>query len=840
MLKISILAFLQLFMLANATTTTLSSQDNSELSSGPTPEISLAAASGSTETSTIYTASNTDYTLQGISASSDSTTGSNPLITGTLPTEEPSNTIATGNFNETKTISASQNSNSQGAVLEEATSFDLFSAIDTKNPPSVFPREPLKLELPAGVISDNKPIGTNKFWSNLILGDQTAGIWTYPYVLIKSVNSFYGFAVSHTTASQYSFGDKDSAGNAKSYSNPQGIYSFIFSGKGFSKDNLGMNVSGLKSMSALVTLYNKQSSPTTDYIDLPLVQGMGFSTAIYKGNLTPVLNSNVGFNKLVQEKSTGLDSKIQKYRASLKNGVDWLIYITLPDSAGDFKLSSTDGATITGSKAADGLVIQLAVAPKPDLEQFYDQAAGTYVTSASVQGTSNGASANYEIKYETQGKSSLGNPIVFALPHHLKSFTQETTKKSTGITLDSTTKGTMVGYLTNSLEFTDTFNNNVQWLPWSQQITKELSYTPEQLKLIASVANGELNIDLKGAMKGQGMYTAGKILDKFAYILLVLDEIIKEEKVRDSTLQKLKDAFDIFVKNEEFYPLMYDTRYKGVTSSAAQNSDEDPGRLDYGAPYYNDHHFHYGYFLHVAAVIGYVDAKKGGSWAKENSDWVNSLVRDVANPSEEDSYFPVFRSFDWFAGHSWTAGLFMKGDGNNEESTSEDYNFAYGMKLWGNVIGDKSMEARGNLMISILAKSLNDYFLYSDDNKVEPKQIIGNKVSGLLFENKVDYKTWFGTNKEYIHGIHMLPITPASSVVRGPKFVKEEWDSKLSSIVDGLNSGWGGLIRLNQALTDPVASYKFFSQDKFSNEWLDNGMSRTWALAFSGGLANSL
>lgn len=34
-------------------------------------------------------------------------------------------------------------------------------------------------------------------------------------------------------------------------------------------------------------------------------------------------------------------------------------------------------------------------------------------------------------------------------------------------------------------------------------------------------------------------------------------------------------------------------------------------------------------------------------------DWVNTLVRDVNNPSLEDPYFPAFRSFDWYCGHSW-------------------------------------------------------------------------------------------------------------------------------------------------------------------------------------------
>ncbi|CAI7284193.1 BAD_collapsed_G0018050.mRNA.1.CDS.1 [Saccharomyces cerevisiae] len=68
-----------------------------------------------------------------------------------------------------------------------------------------------------------------------------------------------------------------------------------------------------------------------------------------------------------------------------------------------------------------------------------------------------------------------------------------------------------------------------------------------------------------------------------------------------------------------------------------------------------------------------------------------------------------------------------------EESSSEDYNFAYAMKLWGATIGDQSMELRGDLMISIMKDAMNDYFYYQNDNTVEPEEIIGNKSGWYFF-----------------------------------------------------------------------------------------------------------
>lgn len=81
---------------------------------------------------------------------------------------------------------------------------------------------------------------------------------------------------------------------------------------------------------------------------------------------------------------------------------------------------------------------------------------------------------------------------------------------------------------------------------------------------------------------------------------------------------------------------------------------------DFGNTYYNDHHFHYGYFILTAAIIGHLDP----TWlTKANVDYVNTLVRDVANPSSADKYFPVYRNFDWYHGHSWAHGLYETLDG---------------------------------------------------------------------------------------------------------------------------------------------------------------------------------
>lgn len=71
---------------------------------------------------------------------------------------------------------------------------------------------------------------------------------------------------------------------------------------------------------------------------------------------------------------------------------------------------------------------------------------------------------------------------------------------------------------------------------------------------------------------------------------------------------------------------------------------------DFGNSYYNDHHYHWGYFIQTGALIAYLDP----SYVPKMKNWVEGLIRDANNPSPQDKSFPQFRYFDWYSGHSWS------------------------------------------------------------------------------------------------------------------------------------------------------------------------------------------
>ncbi|KAH3660410.1 hypothetical protein OGAPHI_006996 [Ogataea philodendri] len=704
------------------------------------------------------------------------------------------------------------------------TSGDIFKAISTSKPSSSFSQQASTVSVPSGV-TKNGAVQTNNFWGNLTLDDQTSYVFTHPYSIWYSTKTSYqGLAVSHQTAAQRIYGDTDTEGAASYFYAPSGNICLCLGSTDFD-DGTSIKLANLKKMSIDVTIASKSAGSLT----ASLVQGMGFVSAVYN-DLIPELHSGVGIKSVNGDTAprTGTD----KYKIVLNDGATWVMYVTFTDNQTcSFALKDTN--TIVGSNSINNCVIQIACGD----DSSYDKAAGCYPTSSTLSASISGSTATYAFEYATSGSSNSNTTIMYAMPHQAASFTSTTSDTKTSATLDDTVHGSMTAYLTNKFEMSESLTTAIGKDPWSSiSGFSSPNYSDSELSAIKSAAADEYGNDVYSYSDVDSMYTAGKILDKYAYVLYVLHYVLKDSDKTKTLLASLKKAIERFSGNSQQNPLCYETNWGGICSTGGMSKGDTS--VDYGNAFYNDHHFHYGYHIHAAAICALVDSDLGGSWIDSVKDWVNTLVRDVANPSSDDTYFPVFRNFDFYLGHSIAHGITVYADGKDEESSSEDYNFAYGMKIWAQAINDSNMSNRADLMLAITKRSLNTYFLYTQDNTVMPSKYIKNYCSGIWFENKIAHTTYFGTNIEYIHGIHMIPITPVSSLIRGPTFVKEEWEAVLSSKIDSITSGWKGILMLNVALYDPSTAYNFFSGSSFSTDYLDNGMSKTWSIAYCAAINN--
>ncbi|EFR00061.1 endo-1,3(4)-beta-glucanase 1 [Nannizzia gypsea CBS 118893] len=678
------------------------------------------------------------------------------------------------------------------------------------------------------------PISTNKFYANFFLGNQTSSTFTHPYSMIWAKGdqntSSFGMAISHVEPSQRATGEPNSklpGDPARYYINPIGIKSFVLSASEL-KESTTMSVAKPKAFSAQVILRPKGGA--SESITFPLVQGMGFITAIYN-NLKPTIQSGVLFRKV--EPAGSPQGGIFKYKVTLEDDKQWLLYVT-PENGSDPKLKLENNKLISGPTGFKG-VIQVAKNPSSqEGEAVYDKSAGSYATNIKISGSvASDGTGTYKFSFEKAGK---GAPLVmYALPHHVESFDDGTKKTKKNMKLSTTTKGMATACVGDSWTMVErNLPLTMDFAPWKPGVGSQAALSEGAKSAIRAVAGNELSQDMEPQTNLNSMYFSGKGLNKFAGAIYTVHELVGDKATAAGPLNSLKESFKRFVENKQQIPLVYDTVWKGVVSSGTYEKG-DPG-LDFGNTLYNDHHFHYGYFILAASIIGKMDP----AWLNANKAYVNMLVRDSGNSVENDELFPFSRAFDWYHGHSWAKGLFESADGKDQESTSEDTMYAYAIKMWGKTSGDKSMEARGNLMLGILARSLNNYFLMKSDNVNQPKNFIGNKVTGILFENKIDHTTYFGANLEYIQGIaSALPNLPNSAYTRSAKFVKEEWDaifaSRAAVPAEKVTGGWKGVLYANLAIIDPQASWKYFAQPSLDLASIDGGASRIWYLAYAAG-----
>ncbi|KAH9884083.1 glycoside hydrolase family 81 protein [Xylariomycetidae sp. FL2044] len=743
--------------------------------------------------------------------------GSVPILTNPIP--KPTTLIKPTGPTTTWTVTS---------TMHWPSSTDIFgAAIATTAPSSIFPQKK-DHPVPRLGVAGPVPIGTNKFFANFFLGGQNSPAYVHPYSLAwakgKGAGATWGMCISHIEANQRVYGQKSSiTGAAKYFLNPVGVQSLCLSAAELgSKTRL--TTDNLSSHSVNANLHvDDKANPL---ITFPMVQGMGFVTAVYKGG-TPVINTGVYF-KTVTRSTKGPKSGVTKYTIYLEDGKVWHVYGY--SAKGDtLDLTVVNNGVAKAAKPFDGIV-QVAKDPGGAAESVIDAAAGAYPIGLKLSGTASGSKGTYTFTYQKAGFSNV-KLLMYALPHHAACFDTATKKAiAAPAKLQTTTKGVAVGVIADAWTMVEPdLPVNMGFEPWDPAKGPMKSLKDANINAISSIALKELSQNVDQQSDQNSMYFGGKALAKFAGLCFTVNDLLKNPKLAQSGLTNLKQAFTRFSSNKQQFPLYYETAWGGLVSSASYLTGNNGA--DFGNTYYNDHHFHYGYFIYAAAVIGYLDP----TWlTKENVDYVNTMVRDVANPSADDKYFPVMRNFDMYHGHSWAHGLYETLDGKDQESSSEDSMHAYAIKMWGKTIKDVSMEARGNLMLAIIARSLNSYYLYTADNTVQPPEFIGNRVAGILFENKCDHTTYFGANTEYVQGIHMLPLLPSTKLTRPEAFVRGEWETYFDQgRADGVEGGWKGILYANLATFDPQAAWDFFTRKDFDPGWLDGGASLTWYLAYT-------
>ena len=243
----------------------------------------------------------------------------------------------------------------------------------------------------------------------------------------------------------------------------------------------------------------------------------------------------------------------------------------------------------------------------------------------------------------------------------------------------------------------------------------------------------------------------------------------------------------------------------------------------FGSDEFNDHHFHYGYFLHAAALVAMDDP----SLLPELSPVATLLACDIARPTDSDN-FPAMRVYDVYASHSWASGTSPFADANNQESTSEAVAAWMGLRLWAETSGNQALADQATWMQSSEADAALKYWLNFnvDDPLYAP---LDHSYLPLNFGGKRDFATWFSADPEAGLAIQVLPVTPASTYLGVDRArVATNVDEALTA--DTFNRTYGDLLLAYWALSGPDARKQAI--DLAEAVPIDDGFSRSLLLAW--------
>ncbi len=184
----------------------------------------------------------------------------------------------------------------------------------------------------------------------------------------------------------------------------------------------------------------------------------------------------------------------------------------------------------------------------------------------------------------------------------------------------------------------------------------------------------------------------------------------------------------------------------------------------------NDHHFHWGYFIHAAAFLEQYEP----GWADKFGDMINLLVRDAASTDRNDSMFPYLRSFSPYAGHCWANGTASLGLGNDQESTSESMQFHSSLIHWGTITGNKAIRDLGIYMYVTEQTAVEEYWF--DANNRNLPDGYPHAVVSRVFTNAYDSENFWGGGIAGSYGIELYPIHGGSFyLMNNPEFASEFW-----------------------------------------------------------------
>lgn len=354
-----------------------------------------------------------------------------------------------------------------------------------------------------------------------------------------------------------------------------------------------------------------------------------------------------------------------------------------------------------------------------------------------------------DVKEGTETKVLLG-----LLPHqwaHLSSGSPQPTGQSY-----NSIRGELKTLAGNTFTVENTFKGILPTLPYLDNYSE--GFNPAKLdSKIAQIEND-------GLAEWTDSYNEGQVMNRLIQTARIADEM-GDTEARNKIVATIKARLEDWLKvesGEVAFLFYYNSNWSTLLGYPAGHAQDNN---------INDHHFHWGYFIHAAAFMEQFEP----GWAAQWGGMINLLIRDAASTDRNDTLFPYLRNFSPYAGHSWANGFATFPFGNDQESTSESMQFASSLIHWGTLTQNNTIRDLGIYIYTTEQTAIEEYWF--DINHRTFKLGYGFSIASRIWGNGYDNQTFWTSDIAAAYGIEMYPIHGGSLYLgHHPDYAQSLWD----------------------------------------------------------------
>lgn len=628
--------------------------------------------------------------------------------------------------------------------------------------------------------ASGKPTPTNDWWSRLIKEDHADNLFNYPMTM-RTYNE--GLIVTYIPWGPIG----DSA-------------------------PIKVGLSGLNVSNATASDYSDWTVTMNwnDGVhDLQATSGIGMPFIYFeKGDSDVVeISINSGTVTIIDEIITVQDAT---------SGADFAIYA--PTGSTWTQSGSVYSSTLNGENYWSLAMLPLTTTNVATIAQDYKKYAYVFPENTLTDWSYNEQTSKVTTTFSVTTDIKEGtdtNVLLGLLPHQWNNLS------GTSATPDAFSYSTVRGELKtldgNSFEVEHSFKGILPTLPNLGQYSD--GYDPAELaSKIAFIENDQLST-------WTDSYNEGQVMNRLIQTARIADQMGNTES-RDLMLETVKERLEDWLSYEN-----------GEVAFLYYYNDSWSSMLGYPSGHgqdtnINDHHFHWGYFIHAAA---FVEQFQPG-WANQWGDMVNLLVRDAASADRNDALFPFLRNFNPYQGHSWANGFASFPHGNDQESTSESMQFASSLIHWGSVTNNDTIRDLGIFIYTTEQTAIEEYWFDMYQRNFSPSHPY--EFVSRVWGNSYDNGTFWTNDIAASYGIELYPMHGGSLYLgHNQDYAQLLW-SEISADTGILSNEenpnlWHDTIWKFLALTDaetaidlydsyPNRNLKFGISDAHTYHWLHN------------------